>query len=303
MTAIFAVALMGLFITASPVAHAVAPDFAPSTQGSNDAGDTTIVPNTSGTNTAGDPTIIPNMGGTNENEGGSVIIPNGQGANTDEPASNPVDNGGGPGNGGGGGPSSGGVTINSGGAGSFIGGSSTIITPATSTIAFVAGGACDYLSDYLKIGGNNSVTEVNKLQAFLKTIEKMDVDITGTFDNKTFEGVKAFQGKYVGDVMGPWGVTTPTGQVYYTTKKKINEIYCNSIVNLTPQQLAEIEAYRNGLTVVPATGTTTNPDGTVSTSTQEVGSNIDNNNPLTAAGANIPFTTKIWNFVKWLFGY
>ena len=271
----------------------------------NGGDDVVSTPATPASGTVASPTVNGSDDGaaaTNTGASGSVTTPILNGSDdSNQSASNPS-NPGNPGNPGGG--PSGGVTINTPGGGSgFVGGSSIIPVPATSTITFVAGGACDYLTSYLKIGGNNSVTEVNKLQVFLKTVEKIDVDVTGIFDNKTFEGVKAFQGKYLADVMGPWGVTTPTGQVWYTTKKKVNEIYCNSIVNLTPQQLAEIEAYRNGRTALTATGTTTNPDGTISTSTQEVGSNSTDNAPLTAASANVPFTTKIWNFVKWLFGY
>ncbi len=162
--------------------------------------------------------------------------------------------------------------------------------------------SCVYLLGYLKLGGQNNPSEVTKLQTFLKNIEKIDVDSNGIFDTKTFEAVKAFQEKYLGDVMGPWGVTTPTGQVWYTTKKKINEIYCKAPFALTAEQTAEINAYKNGL----ANGTiTVDTNGSIINSTStipEVGSN-DNNSSQVAAAGGTSVGAKIWNFIKWLFGY
>ncbi|MDQ5893136.1 MAG: binding 1 protein [Patescibacteria group bacterium] len=157
---------------------------------------------------------------------------------------------------------------------------------------------CSYITDYMKLDGTNNTAEVTKLQTFLKNTEKLNVDINGKFDQKTFDAVKAFQAKYVNEIMAPWGVNTPTGQVFFTTKKKINEIYCKSTFTLTPAQIAQIEAYRKGIvdgTVevaaeINATGTTP--------LAPEVGTN--ENSQTAAVGS---FASRIWNFVKWLFGY
>ena len=153
----------------------------------------------------------------------------------------------------------------------------------------------------MKLDGTNSVAEVTKLQTFFKNTEKLDVDINGKFDQKTFDAVKAFQAKYVNEIMAPWGVNTPTGQVFYTTKKKINEIYCKSTFALTPAQIAQIEAYRKGLVdgtiEVDANGSEINATGTIPL-LPEVGS-TESSQTASVAG----FGTRIWNFVKWLFGY
>lgn len=167
---------------------------------------------------------------------------------------------------------------------------------------------CFYLNDYLSINSKNSEMEVIKLQAFLLNTEKLNVDINGKFDSKTFEAVKQFQKKYSNEVLSPWGSSIPTGKVFYTTKKKINEIHCNSLFPLTAQQNYEINAYKNRpvvSVVVSSPETTITPDldilldEQVSTST-----NVEDIND-TQSGVVIkaPFTTRVYNFVKWLFAF
>ena len=51
--------------------------------------------------------------------------------------------------------------------------------------------------------------------------------------------------------MAPWGLKVASGVVSYTTKKKINEIYCKTTFSLTPEQLAAIENYKNRQTAAP----------------------------------------------------
>ena len=108
-------------------------------------------------------------------------------------------------------------------------------------------GSCSYINDYLSIKSNNNPTEVTKLQIFLVNTEEMNISVNGIFDQNTFDAVKAFQTKYLDEVMLPWGLQTATGVVSYTTKKKINEIYCKTTFSLTPEQLAAIERYRTSL--------------------------------------------------------
>lgn len=300
---IVALALFGLFLTVSNVVKAQ--EFVPGTGTSNNSEEATPAligsntdenptPTNSGTNGPEAPTIIPNAQGTGANEGGA-IIPNQGGANNDEISGTdtpiiPVE----PAN-----PSSGSGPVAQtfgGGSGGFSGGSgaSTILPLLGSTTK------CSYINDYLKIDGTNSSVEVSKLQSFLKNIEKINVDINGNFDQKTFDAVKAFQTKYANDVLIPWGGNTSTGQVYYTTKKKINEIYCKSTFSLTPEQLAEIEAYRNG-SVQATANISTLGSTTTNSLTPDVGSNT--NESQTAAAAGTSFASKIWGFIKWLFGY
>ncbi len=91
----------------------------------------------------------------------------------------------------------------------------------------------------------NNPIEVMKLQAFLKVFEGYDfVTINGVFDQATENAVNAFQLKYEADVLTPWSEPGPTGYVYILTLKKVNEIYCQTVYNLTQAQIDEINAYR-----------------------------------------------------------
>ncbi len=104
-----------------------------------------------------------------------------------------------------------------------------------------------YISKYLRYGRNNDTNEVTKLQTFLKDTEGMtSVEVTGNFDLKTRAAVKQFQDRYKADVLTPWGVTEPTGYVYFMTQKKINEIYCayNMSFPLSDVELKEVEEYK-----------------------------------------------------------
>lgn len=101
----------------------------------------------------------------------------------------------------------------------------------------------EYLRSYIKFGGTNDTAEVLKLQVFLNDFESADLALTGTYDAATHAAVHAFQQKHQSKVLGPWGVSRSTGYVYYTTRKTINEIYCQSLKDfpLSGQQEAEIE--------------------------------------------------------------
>ncbi len=105
--------------------------------------------------------------------------------------------------------------------------------------------ACFYLRDYLRRDWTNDRTETLKLQYFLKYFEnEKDLESTGVFDQATFDAVERFQNKYFNDILKPWGHTAPTGFVYILTKKKVNEIFCNSPFPVTSAQQGEIDAFR-----------------------------------------------------------
>lgn len=84
----------------------------------------------------------------------------------------------------------------------------------------------NFLTVFMRKGIDNNPNEVRKLQYFLNTHEGSSLTLSGVFDDATEAAVKAFQSKYSGDVLSPWGTTTPTGIVYVTTTRKINTIYC-----------------------------------------------------------------------------
>ncbi len=127
-------------------------------------------------------------------------------------------------------------------------------TPVTTSI----GGnplACEYLKEYLRIGVNNNPTEVTKLQLFLKNYEgATNLAVTGFFDTTTDTAVRSFQDKYKRDVLDTWNLPSNTGYVYYTTKKKINEIYCQREFPLTIEQKNEITSFRALIERINASG-------------------------------------------------
>jgi len=104
--------------------------------------------------------------------------------------------------------------------------------------------SCTYLIDYLKIDQVNNPIEVLKLQSFLNVFEGESLSLTGVFNQPTFEAVERFQTKYSEDILNPWGKNVTTGYVYILTKKKVNEIYCGSLINLSQADQNEIDTFR-----------------------------------------------------------
>jgi len=87
-----------------------------------------------------------------------------------------------------------------------------------------------YMTKYVKQGLKNDPMNVKKLQQFLKDYEGFTtLKVDGKFGPISLNAVKKFQLKYKKDILGPWGMTKPSGWVYKTTLKKINELYCKYI--------------------------------------------------------------------------
>ncbi|MDP3962709.1 MAG: peptidoglycan-binding domain-containing protein [bacterium] len=168
---------------------------------------------------------------------------------------------------------------------------------ATSTLPLLASTTqCNYLSGYMKAGLNNPTDQVVLLQTFLKDTENMDVSVTGFFDQKTVNAVRIFQAKYAADVLVPWGLKHPTGAVYHTTSKKINEIYCKKSFSLTLAQIREIESYRN---VVKKVAVSRPP---LSASVVDVDKAVDNAGEIEGV-ATESFSSRLWDFTKSLLGF
>ncbi len=109
---------------------------------------------------------------------------------------------------------------------------------------------CNYLLEYLRIDLPNNPVEVTKLQRFLKENEGFaDLQVNGVFGQATLDAVNIFQMRYFPSVLSPWGYdyNQPTGYVYITTKKRVNEIYCQRPFPLTQEQNDEIAFTRNAL--------------------------------------------------------
>ncbi len=106
---------------------------------------------------------------------------------------------------------------------------------------------CISINSYVRLGANNNPVEVLKIQNFLRTYEGANIELTGIYDIPTFEAVMAFQQKYAADILAPWGSNTPSGYVYITTEKKMNEISCRIFRSLTPDEATIIAAYRSAV--------------------------------------------------------
>ncbi len=165
--------------------------------------------------------------------GGTDACPDIDGIQTDT-SECPPDNGGGgsggstdssdTGGGGGGGgdrPDDGGLSFNTGSDGEEVLGTTTEATTAPIS--------CDtYLTAFIKSGQKNDPDQVKRLQGILKSFEGADLEESGSYDSKTLGAVKGFQGKYASEILAPWGIKEPTGFVYLTTRKKMNEVYCKN---------------------------------------------------------------------------
>lgn len=180
------------------------------------------------------------------------------------------------------------------GGSSFSGGSSS----ASSTVV-VTPASCPLITDYLKLGGTNDAVQVTKLQSFLKNVEKLDVDVNGSFDAKTESAVIAFQKKYAASILGPWDASEASGFVFITTLKTINQIACASRFALTAEEQAIIDEYkarRDQNTQIGQNG----QDNGSETGSLEIGTNQDESENVAAVG-RVSILSKLWEFIKELF--
>lgn len=128
------------------------------------------------------------------------------------------------------------------------------------------------LQSYMRLGKPVDAADVQDLQKFLNDWEGEALDVSGIYDFITVAAVKRFQAKYSSEILDPWGVKEPTGNVYYTTQRKINDLYCvnGDSFGLTAQQLNEINTFKNGYQSSP---------NTVNPAYQEVGTNLPKSFP------------------------
>lgn len=103
---------------------------------------------------------------------------------------------------------------------------------------------CPAVTSFIKRGAANNAQEVANVQSILKNIEQLPVTVDGHFDERTEEAVKAFQRKYMAEVMAPWGATRPSGIINITTAKKLNQVGCLIPMTLDTAELASINAYK-----------------------------------------------------------
>lgn len=106
---------------------------------------------------------------------------------------------------------------------------------------------CPIVPVFMKYGVNNKAADVTALQAFLKNQEKIEVTVSGVFDEETVKAVEVFQKRYATEVLAPWDATKASGIVYLTTSKKINQIACEIPLSLNEKELTIINNYKKGV--------------------------------------------------------
>ncbi|MEN9524565.1 MAG: hypothetical protein RL536_634 [Candidatus Parcubacteria bacterium] len=201
--------------------------------------------------------------------------------------------------------SSGGGSSNGGSSGGY--GNFSQLAPATSS--------CPLITTYMRLGANNDGGDVTRLQSFFRNSELLNVDVTGIFDIKTDQATREFQTKYSSDILGPWSASIPSGYVYITTSKKVNQLACSRPIVLSSDELAIIEKYKqqklaalqgNAGTETPETNGNVTPApsgvGNQASSTEElIGSNQSPENSNVAAVGSSSILSKFWGFLKNLF--
>ncbi len=85
------------------------------------------------------------------------------------------------------------------------------------------------LTDFMRRGKKNDPEQVKLLQEFLNKEMGLNLPVTGFFGPLTENAVKSFQIKYAADILTPWNLSEPTGFVYLTTLRKINQIHCEAL--------------------------------------------------------------------------
>jgi hypothetical protein len=99
---------------------------------------------------------------------------------------------------------------------------------------------CDYyLTEYIRYGADNNPEEVKKLQTFLNEYEGEQIPVTGFYGEITMGAVNRLQKKYASEILTPWGITEPTGYVYITTQRFINNKKCDGVVLPTPELVVD----------------------------------------------------------------
>ncbi len=84
----------------------------------------------------------------------------------------------------------------------------------------------DILTQAISLWGANDEEQVKNLENFLNRTQWESLDVDGRYSQDDFDAVKRFQEKYRQDILDPWDITSPTGYVYTTTIKKVNEVNC-----------------------------------------------------------------------------
>jgi peptidoglycan hydrolase-like protein with peptidoglycan-binding domain len=94
-----------------------------------------------------------------------------------------------------------------------------------------------YLDGFLRKGYTNDSEQVSKLQSFLADHLKTALPATGVFGTETEAAVKKFQEMHSDEILTPWGIGAPTGIVFRTTSRVINNYMCPDLSIPLPAKL------------------------------------------------------------------
>lgn len=186
--------------------------------------------------------------------------------------------------------------VSGGGGGGGGGGSSGNVLGTTTPVTVDGGGgSCGMrITSFIKSGQKNDVEQVKRMQSILRNFETADVDENGEYDTRTLAAVRVFQQKYASEVLTPWGIQAPTGYVFLTTRKKLNEIYCaNMQFPLTKEEADHIAASRSGAVHKP-----------VSTAEPALETKITETRPATTSNSKEVVSTprnRVSDFIRRLF--
>jgi hypothetical protein len=127
------------------------------------------------------------------------------------------------------------------------------------------------------------------------------LQLSGVYDAATLDAVKKFQVKYASDVLTPWGISEPTGYVYLTTRKKINELFCGGVpFPLTSEEqsiIARARAAGAGLSASVSAGTGSAVETGVVVDTGSSSSTIATSSTSTSTTGAMKDVRSLW----WLF--
>lgn len=96
-----------------------------------------------------------------------------------------------------------------------------------------------YLTGFIRSGDANDAVAVERLEKFLNAYEGESLDVNGEYGDDDAEAINRFQEKYSDDVLTPWGLTAPTGNVLTTTRDHINTLYCAQMQGDDAAQVSE----------------------------------------------------------------
>ncbi len=108
-----------------------------------------------------------------------------------------------------------------------VAGATVVTTDPNSTVMVGQSDACVVFTDFVFAGhANQSANTIIEIQNFLNAYQNAGLSLTGVYDSATIGAVKTFQLTHASEVLAPWGLTTPTGNVYLTTVRAMNIENC-----------------------------------------------------------------------------